>query len=137
MRVDHSAIRVNQTGLILLVLLAYLLNLPILVAVTALILFFSVLSPDLALFGQLYRRVLQPVGLVKPHVIPDDPAPHRFAQAVGSTVLALSALALLVSHNALLGWGLAALVVFLAALNLFFGFCTGCFLYYQLARLRA
>ncbi|HYN89016.1 MAG TPA: DUF4395 family protein, partial [Ardenticatenaceae bacterium] len=115
MRVDHSAIKVNQVGLIVLLVIAYLLDLPALVAVTALILALSAVSPELALFGQLYRRVLKPAGLVKPHVIPDDPAPHRFAQAVGATVLTLSALALLVARSAVVGWSLAGLVVVLAA----------------------
>jgi hypothetical protein len=136
MRVDYSAIKVNQAGLILLLLAAYLLDVPALVAATAVVLALSAASPDLALFGQLYRRVLQPAGLVTPHVIADDPAPHRFSQVLGATVLALSAVALLVANNLVLGWGLAALVVVLAGVNLFFGFCAGCFLYFQLARLR-
>ena len=34
-----------------------------------------------------------------------------------------------------LGWGLVWLVIALAALNLFLGFCVGCFVYYQLNKL--
>lgn len=136
MYVDHSAIKVNQTGLIALVVLAYLLNLPALVALTAIILALGTVSPQLALFGQLYRRVLKPAKLVKPHVVRDNPAPHRFAQGLGATFLTLSALALLVTNASLIGWFLAALVVVLAAINLLFGFCAGCFLYYQIIRLR-
>jgi membrane protein DedA with SNARE-associated domain len=34
----------------------------------------------------------------------------------------------------LLGWALAGIVVALAAINLFLGFCLGCFIYYQLGR---
>ncbi|HMQ34233.1 MAG TPA: DUF4395 family protein [Chloroflexaceae bacterium] len=37
----------------------------------------------------------------------------------------------------MLGWALALMVVALAAINLIFGFCAGCFVYTQLARLRA
>ena len=32
--------------------------------------------------------------------------------------------------------GLAFVVIALAAVNLFFGFCAGCFVYFQLQRLR-
>ncbi|MCA9974174.1 MAG: DUF4395 family protein, partial [Anaerolineales bacterium] len=35
----------------------------------------------------------------------------------------------------IIGWTLAWVVVGLAALNLFLGFCAGCFVYYQLTRL--
>jgi hypothetical protein len=35
----------------------------------------------------------------------------------------------------LVGWSLAGVVALLAALNLFLGFCAGCFVYYQLNRL--
>ena len=34
------------------------------------------------------------------------------------------------------GWALAIVVIVLAAINLIFGFCAGCFVYFQLARLR-
>jgi hypothetical protein len=49
--------------------------------------------------------------------------------------VALSVFALVVQATAL-GWALAWLVVVLAALNLFLGFCAGCFVYYQLNRLQ-
>ncbi len=35
----------------------------------------------------------------------------------------------------LLGWAPALLVIALAAVNLLFGFCTGCFIFFQLQRL--
>jgi hypothetical protein len=71
---------------------------------------------------------------VKPDVITDNPEPHRFAQGFGGVVVAL-ALAALLAELSVLGWVLTAVVVILAALNLFLGFCAGCFVYYQLNRL--
>ena len=71
---------------------------------------------------------------MKPHVISDNPEPHRFAQGFGGTVLALGLIALLLGQT-FPGWALVWLVVGLAALNLFLGFCAGCFVYYQLSRL--
>jgi hypothetical protein len=90
--------------------------------------------PRLALFQDIYRYILRPLGIVRPHVITtDNPEPHRFAQGFGGTVLALGFLAL-VTGAVTLGWALAWLVAVLAAANLFLGFCAGCFAYYQMNR---
>lgn len=133
MRVDQNAIRFNQASLITLTLLAYLLNAPLLVGFVAVVLALGTIIPSLALFKQIYRHVVVPVGLLTPNVVPDDPTPHRFAQGVGATFLGLSTI-LLFAHAPLVGWGLAGLVVILAGINLFLGFCAGCFIYYQLVR---
>jgi hypothetical protein len=134
-KVDTTAIKFNQASIITFTLLAYVLDLPWLVLFVGAVLAVGSIWPGAALFQQAYRQVLRPIGLVKPHVIDDDPAPHRFAQGVGATFLGLSSLALLALNAISLGWGLAGLVVVLAAINLFFNFCAGCFVYYQLRRL--
>jgi hypothetical protein len=134
-KVDTTAIKFNQASIITFTLLAYVLDLPWLVLFVGAVLAVGTIWPGAALFQQAYRQVLKPLGLVKPHVIDDDPAPHRFAQGVGATFLGLSSLALLALNAISLGWGLAGLVVVLAAINLFFNFCAGCFVYYQLRRL--
>jgi hypothetical protein len=90
--------------------------------------------PSLSLFKSLYQYVLRPAGLVKPDVIDDNPEPHRFAQGFGGVVV-MAAVAALFASLTLVGWLLTAVVVILAALNLFLGFCAGCFVYYQLNRL--
>ena len=54
---------------------------------------------------------------------------------MGAVVLLLAVLALF-SGAVAIGWGLAFVVIALAAVNLIFGFCAGCFVYFQLARLR-
>jgi hypothetical protein len=86
------------------------------------------------LFKRIYQHGLRPAGIVKPDVVADNPEPHRFAQGLGGVVVAGSVAALL-GGQAVLGWILAWVVVALAALNLFLGFCAGCFVYYQLNRL--
>jgi hypothetical protein len=134
-KVDTTAIKFNQASIITFTLLAYVFDLPWLVLFVGAVLAVGSIWPGAALFQQAYRQVLRPIGLVKPHVIDDDPAPHRFAQGVGATFLGLSSLALLALNAISLGWGLAGLVVVLAAINLFFNFCAGCFVYYQLRRL--
>ncbi len=52
---------------------------------------------------------------------------------MGGLFLAAGALALLLAAP-VLGWGLAWLVIVLAAVNLFLGFCAGVLFYYWLAR---
>jgi hypothetical protein len=55
---------------------------------------------------------------------------------MGAIVLLLAVVALF-AGAATLGWGLTFVVIALAAVNLIFGFCAGCFVYFQLQRLRA
>jgi hypothetical protein len=133
-QVDQSALKVNQAFIILLLLLAYLLDAVWLVAFVGLVMLLGTAVPKLSLFKQIYLKILKPTGVVKPHVIEDNPEPHRFAQGFGGVVVVLSTTALMAGAS-LVGWALAALVVVLAALNLFLGFCAGCFVYYQFNRL--
>ena len=77
--------------------------------------------------------MLKPAGLLRPDLVADEAQPHLFAQGVGAIFLLLATLAFL-SGNALIGWSLTGIVIVLAAVNLFLGFCLGCFIYYQLAR---
>jgi len=133
-KVDQSALKVNQAFIIGLLLLAYVLDAVWLAAFVGGVMLLGTAVPKLSLFKQIYLKLLKPAGLVKPHVIDDNPEPHRFAQGFGGVVVALAILALWLGAAAL-GWALAGLVVVLAALNLFLGFCAGCFVYYQLNRL--
>ncbi len=132
--VDHSALAVNQATIILLLVLAFIFNAPLLVAVVAAFMLggTAIGKPG---FGWLYTRILRPLGLVKPDVLEDNPEPHRFAQGMGG-VFVLAGFAALTAGFATLGWALAWIVVALAALNLFAGFCVGCAIYYWLGRLR-
>jgi hypothetical protein len=133
-QVDRSALRVNQSFIIGLSILAFVLNSPLIAAFVAAVMLIGTAWPKLALFQGIYRSMLKPAGLVKPDVIEDNPEPHRFAQGFGGTVLAAGVIALLLGLS-LPGWALVWLVIALAALNLFLGFCAGCFVYYQLNRL--
>ena len=133
-KVDHSALRTNQAFIIGLLLLGFILNAWLLVAFVATVMLIGTLWTQAGLFKRIYRHILRPIGLVKPDVIPDNPEPHRFAQGFGG-VVALAATAALLLGAAVIGWALTWLVIVLAALNLFLGFCAGCFVYYQLSRL--
>ena len=131
--VDHSALRTNQALIIILSVIAFILNIPWLVVLVAL-----VMAVGTALkfpgFGFVYRWLLKPLHLMKPYILEDNPEPHRFAQGFGAVVLTIGAIALFVGAN-IVGWSLVWLVILLAALNLFVGFCVGCAVYYWLSRL--
>jgi len=132
-RVDHAALRTNQAVIILLNLLAFILNLPWLAGVVALAMASGTALKTPA-FGFIYQRGLKPSSLVKPDLLVDNPEPHRFAQGFGAVVLAVGAIGLYAGAP-VLGWALVWLVIALAGLNLFVGFCAGCAVYYWLNRL--
>lgn len=134
MKVDQSALKFNQASIILLLVLAFLLNATWLVAFVAVVMLVGTLWPEAGLFKQIYARWIRPAGLIKPNVVDDDPRPHLFAQGLGGIFLVLSAAALWLGVP-IVGWSLSAMVILLASLNLFLGFCLGCFIYYQLGRI--
>lgn len=133
--VDRTALRTNQGFIIALLALAFVAAQPWLVAFVCAVMALGTAVPQAALFQRIYRDVLRPAGLLKPDVHAEDLAPHRFAQGMGAAVLLAASLALFAGAAAL-GWGLVFVVIALAAVNLFFGFCAGCFVYFQLQRLR-
>lgn len=132
-KVDHTALRFNQASIIALLILAFLFDQSWLVALVAAVMLIGTWWPGAGLFKLFYARLLKPAGLLKPDLVVDEAQPHLFAQGVGGIVLLVSTLALWLGAITL-GWILAGIVVVLAAVNLFLGFCVGCFLYFQLAR---
>lgn len=136
-QVDQSALKVNQAGIVATVLVAFagiFIGWPFLLLIPALaaVLLLGTARPDLALFKQLYLKVLQPQGLVKPQLVQDRPNPHNFAQGLGGAFLVLASLLLPWAEAA--GLTVALLVAALAFVNLAFGYCVGCQIYYQLSR---
>jgi len=93
----------------------------------------AVASPALNVPRLLYIRVLRPSGIVKPRIVQEDPAPHRFAQLVGGVFL-VAASVFMVAGLLLVAWVLAWIVVALAFLNFAFNICVGCIVYAQLVR---
>lgn len=132
-KVDHAALRTNQALIIALNLAAFVGDAPWLVALVTLVMALGTARKTPG-FGFVYRLLLKPRGWVRPDVLVDNPEPHRFAQGFGAVVLGLGAAALF-AGSATLGWALVWLVIALAALNLFAGFCVGCAVYYWLHRL--
>lgn len=130
---DHTALKFNQASIIALLLLAFAFNWMWMVAFVGAVMLVGTVWPNAGLFKLIYLRLVKPTGLLKPDLRLDKPHPHLFAQGLGGLFLAL-ATAAFVSGATLWGWLLAAIVVVLAAINLFAGFCLGCFFYFQLVR---
>lgn len=130
--VDHAALRANQASIILLLVAAFVFNLTWLVASVALVMLAGTAlgRPGFVWVYLMLRRI----GLSKADVLQDHAQPHRFAQGLGGAFLVASVGAAGMGLS-WLTWGLAWLVIALAAVNLFAGFCVGCALYYWLHRL--
>ncbi len=133
-KVDHGALKANQLAIIILNLVAFIADRWPVAAAVALVMAAGSLVGKPG-FLPLYRYVLKPLGLAKADILDDDPRPHRFAQGFGAVVLLSGSLALSVGAT-VFGWTAVWIVILLAAVNVFGGFCAGCFVFYQLARLK-
>jgi hypothetical protein len=135
--VDHSALKVNQAGIILTVLAAvagsaFSTWFELLIPALAVVMLIGTWRPDLALFKQVYFKLLKPRGIVKPRPVVDSPVPHNFAQGLGGVFVVIATV--LLPFVQPLGLAVALLVAVLAFVNLAFGYCVGCQVYFLLGR---
>ena len=135
--VDHSALKVNQAGIILTVLVAFAGSafstwFELLIPALAVVMLLGTWRPDLALFKQVYFRLLKPRGFVKPRPVEDSPAPHNFAQGLGGVFVVVASV--LLPFSPVAGLAVSLLVAVLAFINLAFGYCVGCQVYFLLGR---
>ncbi len=130
--VDHAALRTNQAFIIGLLVVAFVFDSVLLVSFVGVVMAVGTIWPKAGLFKIVYQRILKG-RVLAPDVIADNPQPHRFSQGFGAVVLGV-ALILFVAGAQVAAWLVVGVVVALAALNLFLGFCAGCYLYYQLAK---
>jgi hypothetical protein len=135
LRVDTHLAKFSQACTVILTAVAFLLNQPVIVIVTALVMAIAALAPNVSPYRLLYRYIVVPLHLLRPRVVEDDPAPHRFAQAVGAVFLIAASILLFLTKATVAGWILDLIVFVLAGINLTVGFCAGCFVYYHLGRL--
>ena len=134
LRVDTHLAKFSQACTVVLTALAFLLNQPIIVVITAVIMAIAALAPNVSPYLLLYRYIVVPLHLLRPRIVEDDPAPHRFAQGVGAAFLIAASILLFLTRATIVGWVLDLIVFVLAGINLTVGFCAGCFVYYHLGR---
>ena len=127
-KLDINAAKSNQTVIILLLLASFLLKVPGLAlfvgAVMALGAFLG--FPG---FHPVYKYLLRPLNIVKPNLADADPQARRFAQGVGAACSLTGAILLYAGYE-YAGWGFVWMVILLAGVNLFSGYCVGCHLYH-------
>lgn len=131
---DQTALKTGQALTIALLLLAFALDAPALVAFVALAQLLGALALPAAPYRLFYRNVVRRFNLARPNPQPDHAEPHRFALLVGALFNGAGALALLAGLP-VLGWALVWIVIALANLNFWLNFCLGCWLYYRLSRI--
>lgn len=131
--VDQSELRVNSSLVVVVLATAFVTDTWQLVAFQAGVMLLTALRFALGPYVLLYRHVLRPAGLVRPDLRPDNPEPHRFAAMIG-TIVAATATYLLATGRSGAGWGVAWLLIALAA-SAAAGWCAGCFTYYLMNRL--
>src|ERR1700681_2255422 len=135
--VDHSALKVNQTGIVATVLVAFIGSAffrpaLVLIPLLSIVLLLGTFAPQYALFKQFYFKVLKPRGIVKPRPVQDRPEPHNFAQGLGGVFLVVASAFLL--PVPVIGLAFGVLVPVFAFINLAFGYCVGCQIYFQLGK---
>ena len=112
----------------LVLLAAFELNAPILVAVALLSIGVSAaFGLRWSIYGAIWRRIVRVLSL--PPTTPEHEYPPRFAQTLGSVALFLSLLAF-AAGAAPIGWLLAFAVAGLQTLLALTGYCLGCRLYF-------
>ncbi len=127
-RVDRRQLRFNQALLVLGTAASLVLRRPEPVWLLTLLFLLSFTRWD-------PLRALKRSLKIPSDPVEEDPRPHRFARALGTLFLSFASLAF-ATGQAWLGYLLALTVGLLAAINLTFRFCLGCFLYYQFRLLR-
>ena len=135
-QVDLNGLKTGQAIVIILLILAFVLSSPVLVAIIAVAQLLGALDVPFAPFRLIYRYVAR--QFVKPNVIHDNPEPHRFAMLVGALFDGVGALAIAFGAGTgteTFGWLLVGIVIVLANLNFWLDFCLGCWMYYQFNRL--
>lgn len=133
-KLDQNGLKTGQVLTILLLIVAFVLDTWILVAFVAVAQLLGALDVPFAPYRVIYKSVIRPSGLVKPRIEQDNPEPHRFAMLIGAIFNGVATL-LLLANIAVIPWVLVAIVIALANLNFWAGFCLGCWMYYQFARL--
>ncbi len=132
---DRSALRFGQISLITVLAIGFVLGIQAFIVVGAFMLGTALVAPRIAPQLLVYRALVRR-GIVRTEIHDEDPTPHRFAQKMGFGVLAIGVISSIIGLSAV-AWGAAIMVIALALINVTTGFCAGCFVHAQLARMRS
>lgn len=132
-KVDQTGLKTGQALTIILLLLGFVLESWLLVAIVAVAQFLGAVAAPFAPYKLVYQNLVKPSGIVKPNIITDNPEPHRFAMLVGAIFNGVATV-LLLTGVPVVAWVLVWVVIALANLNFWLNFCLGCWMYYQFHR---
>jgi hypothetical protein len=133
-QVDQHEIKFAMGMTLTLLALGWVIDSWMPVAVAAVCQLLSASGSPYAPYSLLYRRVLLPAQLLKPHAIQDDPVPHRFASLIGGILTLAGTLFQLLGYSTV-GWLFIITVFTLQNLNFWVNFCIMYYMYYLLGRL--
>ena len=126
--IDPRGHRFGAATSALLLIVAFLVNAPILVFLALLSIGISAaFGLRYSIYGIIWRRIVRLARLGPTEL--EHEYPPRFAQVLGSTVLTLGLVAFLVGLP-VVGWGCALAVAALQSLLGITGYCLGCRLYF-------
>ncbi|TVY10042.1 DUF4395 domain-containing protein [Paenibacillus cremeus] len=126
-------VRANQTGIVLFIVLAIVLQQPVLIVALWAI---QVLGLWQGIRGNIIVQLAAPLLRNRIAGAPTESRElQRFNNTIAVLLLTLSIISFWLAPGSWLGYVLAAMVAVAAAIALC-GFCVGCFLYYQVKRLR-
>jgi hypothetical protein len=133
-RVDQHEIKFVMVMTLLLIVLAWILNNWIPLAIAAFCQLMNATGKSYAPYTLIYRYLMIKAKLIKPHIIPDDPVPHQFASLIGGILTLVGAIFLLVNYS-IVGWIIILIVFTLQNLNFWVNFCMMYYMYYLLNRI--
>ncbi len=131
---DRSGLRFGQISLISVLVIGYVTNIPYVIYFGAYMLMSALIIPDWAPQLLLYCWFVRN-NWTTPAIHDEDPTPHRFAQQMGFGVLVIGMLAAILGSTSI-AWTATLVVIVLAFLYVTTGFCAGCFVYAQIAKIR-
>ena len=131
---DRGALRFGQISLIVIIGIGYVAGNVAFIALAAFMLGSALSAPMFAPQLQLYKFLVSR-RLLQTDIHDEDATPHRFAQQMGFGMLSGAVVASIIGVFSV-AWIAALVVLVLALVNVTTGFCAGCFIHAQLARVR-
>lgn len=135
-KLDKTSLKFNQGCIVVFTGSAFLLNTYWLVAFVGVVLLLDTIIPGTGLFKLTYKNIIKPLKILKPQISEESRVPHQFAQGLGGSFLILSFILLQYLGFSIIGWAVSFIVIAFAFVNLTLDFCAGCFIYFQIQKIR-
>jgi Domain of unknown function (DUF4395) len=135
-KVDKTALKFNQSSIVVFTGLAFLIDNYWLVLIVGIILLLDTIIPVTGLFKLIYKNIVKPLKLLKSNISVESKNPHQFAQGMGGILLIISFILLNFFNLLIIGWTISLIVIAFAFINVTLNFCAGCFIYFQIQKIK-